>query len=84
MTRHHEPPSRVDVTACLVDLASTRITPSDASKWASSWLSRLHEIDDQQARQTLERLAAADMLIAPGKFLYTHADFAAWLLDLHG
>jgi hypothetical protein len=82
MSAHANPPTRDEVVQTLRQLIAGELTPQAASAWASPWLSRFDEIDDQKVRQALESLGMADLPTTDREYLYVRADFEAWLRDV--
>ncbi|MFJ1766451.1 hypothetical protein ACIOD2_39405 [Amycolatopsis sp. NPDC088138] len=66
----------------LLDLTEGRLTPEQASDWATPWLTEeAGEVHDDLVWDAIGALAGADMLVAPSTFLYGPLDFQAWLDD---
>lgn len=84
MTRRFPPPlpPRAEVEAKLSDLIAGRITPEDASVWASPWVMAEWPVEDEAFRDALECLHMADMPASmEGGYLYGREDFEAWLAE---
>lgn len=63
----------------LTRLAEGAIPPGEVADWA---LRVMEEKSDEAVEpaiwRALEELSGADLLVAPGKYLHGHEDFAAW------
>ncbi|MEV6829083.1 hypothetical protein [Amycolatopsis sp. NPDC051102] len=73
-------PTRDEVRKQLQGLIAGTLTPGEASDWANPWITEeAGEVQDELVWEALQNLWGADMLVAPGEYLYGPLDFRAWL-----
>ena len=73
-------PSRRDVEQVLRDLIHGKRSRSEVSAWATTWLERDTETDDDDVvYETLTKLESADSPTSDREFLFLHEDFNDWL-----
>jgi hypothetical protein len=83
MSEHSNAPAKNDVIQTLQLLIRGEISREDVSDWARPWITRLHEIDDEDVRNALDSLSGADSPTTDRRYLYGQEDFENWLRDLH-
>lgn len=75
-------PTRSQVINQLTKLVDGRISREDASSWASPWVVRLEDIEDDRVCQALVHIAGADTPATDDTYLYMKEDFEDWLREL--
>lgn len=72
-----------EVQKRLQELLAGGATRRETAEWAQRLIREpLPGIADDDVRQAVERLGAADLGGEPGSFLYSEADFHQWLDDV--
>lgn len=73
-------PSRREVRARLLALASGGSPRRTAADWAAFWVRMdIPPPMDDAVWRALTQLSGADLEVSPGEFLHGEADFLAWL-----